>query len=94
MNVHRPSRTVKVDLRLSPDAKRTLQLAAAAARRSLSEFVLESALDRAEEQLPDRTRFTLDAARWRAFTQALDGPPRENDKLERLIAKPSLLERP
>jgi uncharacterized protein (DUF1778 family) len=42
------TRNEKLDLRLTPSAKRTLQAAARAAHRSVSEFVLESALVRAE----------------------------------------------
>ena len=53
-------RTEKLDLRLTPAAKQVL-LTAAASSRSVSEFVLESALARAAETLPDRTRFGLDA---------------------------------
>ena len=55
------TRNEKLDLRLTPSAKRTLQTAALAARRSVSEFVLGSALARAEETLPDRQRFGLNA---------------------------------
>jgi uncharacterized protein (DUF1778 family) len=87
-----PPRTAKLDLRLSPEAKRTLQAAAAAARRSVSEFVLESALIRAEETLADRTRFGLDADRWKTFLQALDAPPRDLPRLERLFREPSVLD--
>jgi uncharacterized protein (DUF1778 family) len=47
--VHRETRNEKFDLRLTPSAKRTLQTAALAAHQSVSEFVLESALARAEE---------------------------------------------
>ena len=65
------SRTEKLDLRLTPSAKRVLQTAASASRRTVSEFVLESALARAEETLPDRRRFGLDAERWSAFLAAL-----------------------
>ena len=38
------TRNEKLDLRLTPSAKRALQVAAIAAHRSVSEFVLESAL--------------------------------------------------
>ena len=38
------TRNEKLDLRLTPSAKRALQVAAVAAHRSVSEFVLESAL--------------------------------------------------
>ena len=55
------NRTEKLDLRLSKSAKQTLQAAATAARKSVSEFVLETALSEAEERLADRRIFTLDA---------------------------------
>ena len=87
------ARTEKLDLRLTRSAKRTLQSAATAARRSVSEFVLESALARAEETLPDRQRFGLDADRWAAFQSALDAPVRPNARLKRLLEKPSVFER-
>jgi len=77
MNTLQTRRTEKLDLRLSKSAKKTLQDAATAARKSVSEFVLETALNEAEERLADRTVFTLDAERWEAFMTALDAPPRE-----------------
>jgi uncharacterized protein (DUF1778 family) len=85
-------RTAKLDLRLSPEAKEKLQAAASAARRSVSEFVLESALVRADETLADRTRFGLDADQWKAFLQALDAPPRELPRLSRLFREPSVFD--
>jgi uncharacterized protein (DUF1778 family) len=85
-------RSEKLDLRLTPEAKRTLFAAAEAARRSVSEFVLESALTRAEETLADRTRFGLDAGQWKAFREALDSPPRELPRLERLLNEKSIFE--
>ena len=42
----RSTRTAKLDLRLSPEAKQKLQTAAESAGRTVSEFVLESALVR------------------------------------------------
>lgn len=87
-------RTEKLDLRVSPDNKRLLQTAASASRRSLSEFVLESALARAAETLPDRQRFGLDAERWAAFQAALDAPPRPLPRLRRLLSEPTVFEEP
>jgi uncharacterized protein (DUF1778 family) len=89
----RPARTAKLDLRLTPESKRKLQAAAVATRRSISEFVLESALVRAEETLADRTRFGLDPDQWRAFLEALDAPPRDLPRLSRLFQEPSVFER-
>lgn len=86
-------RTEKLDLRLTPAAKQTLQTAAAVARRSVSDFVLESALARAEEALADRQHFGLDAERWAAFLAALDAPPRPLPRMARLLEEPSVFER-
>lgn len=86
------TRSEKLDLRLTPQAKRTLNIAASAAGRSVSEFVLESALARAEETLPDRRYFGLNAERWEAFMAALDAPPRDIPALERMMREPSLFE--
>jgi uncharacterized protein (DUF1778 family) len=87
------TRSEKLDLRLTASAKRTLQIAALAARRSVSEFVLESALARAEETLPDRRRFGLSAEQWAAFQAALDAPPLPAPRLAKLLREPSVFER-
>jgi uncharacterized protein (DUF1778 family)/GNAT superfamily N-acetyltransferase len=90
---HTETRNEKLDLRLTPSAKRALQSAAAAAHRSLSEFVLESALARAEETLPDRRRFGLNAKQWEAFQAALSAPPRRTPRLTRVLKEPSVFDR-
>jgi uncharacterized protein (DUF1778 family) len=88
----RTNRTEKLDLRLTPKAKRTLQAAAAAERRKVSDFVLESALARAQETLAERQHFGLDAERWTAFLEALDAPPRELPRIRRLFEEESPFE--
>ncbi len=85
-------RSEKLDLRLTPAAKRLLYEAAAAVQRSVSDFVLESALSRAAEALADRRRFGLNAAQWEAFLQALDAAPRSHPRLERLLREPNIFE--
>lgn len=89
----RSTRSAKLDLRLTPEAKQKLQTAAKSAGRTVSEFVVESALVRADETLADRTRFGLDAERWRTFLEALDAPPREISRLGRLLQEPSIFDR-
>ena len=88
----RTNRTEKLDLRLSKSAKQTLQAAAMAACKSLSEFVLETALSEAEEKLADRRVFSLDEESWEAFVAALDAPPRRLTRLERLFREPSVFD--
>ena len=89
----RSTRTEKLDLRLTPEAKQALQAAALASRRSVSDFVLESALARADEALADRRTFGLDAAQWKAFVKALDAPVRPLPRLRRLLTEPGFFDR-
>jgi len=88
----RAVRSEKLDLRLTPEAKMALQAAAAASRRSVSEFVLESALARGDEALADRRSFGLDAKQWKAFLAALDAPPRPLPRLKRLLEEPGFFD--
>jgi uncharacterized protein (DUF1778 family) len=89
----RGTKTEKLDLRLTKAAKQTLQSAATTARKSVSDFVLESALSAAEERLAERRVFTLDAETWDSLVAALDAPPRRNERLERLFREPSVFDR-
>ena len=79
----------KLDLSLSRQAK---QVSHIAAHRSVSGFVLESALARAEETLADRQSFSLDGEQWTAFLAALDAPPRELPRLKKLFQEKSIFE--
>lgn len=87
------TRNVKLDLRLSEGAKKTLQSAALASSKSVSEFVLECAMARATELLPDRQRFGLSGERWKAFEAALDAPMKPSPRLKKLLRTPSVFER-
>jgi uncharacterized protein (DUF1778 family) len=86
----RQTRTEKLDLRLTAEAKHILATAAAFERRSITDFVLDSALDRAGERLADRRSFHLDAERWQAFIAALDAPTRDLPRMRELLSRPSI----
>ena len=88
----RATRSEKLDLRLTPEAKRALQAAASTLDHSLSEFVLESALARADEALADRRTFILGADQWKAFVAALDAPPRPLPRLRKLLEEPGFFD--
>ena len=85
-------RTEKLDLRLTAAAKQALTAAAVATRRSVSEFVLDSALTRAEETLAMRRHFGLDAEKWEAFMAALDAPTRELPRTGKLLTTPGVFD--
>ena len=86
------TRSEKLDLRLTPAAKQALTAAAAADRRSVSEFVLDSSLARAEETLAQRRHFGLTEEKWQAFMAALDAEPRPLPRLDALFSSPSAFE--
>ncbi len=90
----RPSRTEKIDLRVAPEQKASIVAAARTTGQSVSSFVLESALVRAMEALPERRSFLLTAVQWEAFMAALDAPPRELPHLRRILDEPSIFETP
>ena len=84
----RSVRSKKLDLRLSSADKRTLEAAASACSRSLSDFVRDSALSRADEMLAVRRTFILSKAKWAEFQAALDAPTRHNPRIQRLLTEP------
>lgn len=91
--VKRSTRSEKLDLRLTPHAKRTLQSAADVAHKSVSEFVVESALARAEETLLDRRRFFVSTEVYDEFAAMLDAPPRDHPRLRRLLTEPTIFDK-
>ena len=63
----RTNRTERFDLRLMTTAKQTLQLAADSSRESVGDFVLKSALARADQILADRRVIKLNDGQREAF---------------------------
>jgi uncharacterized protein (DUF1778 family) len=88
----RQNRTEKLDLRLTPQSKRRIQAAADVQNKTLSQFVLESALTTADLLLSDPSDIRLNAKQWTAFMEALDAPPQYNERLERLLTGPSVFD--
>ena len=88
------ARTEKLDLRLSPEAKRRIVAAAESQHRSVTDFVLQSALDRANETLADQRVWTLNAEQWKKFQEALDAPPRDLPRLRELLNTPGPFDKP
>ena len=79
------AKSERVDIRVTPNVKRTLQQAAAVSNKTVSEFMLDSSLSAAFDTLADRRVFQLDEAQWTAFMEALDTPPKDNPRLRRLL---------
>lgn len=92
MPTNTETRSERIDVRATPSMKRLLQEAAQTANKSVSEFLLESALTAAAETLADRRLFVLDKDQWNAFVAALDAPPQPRPRLERLLREPGVFD--
>jgi len=88
----RSVRSEKLDLRLSSTDKRILEAAASVSNRSVSEFVRDSALSRANEMLADRRTFLLSQSKWAEFQAALDAPTHYNPRMQRLLTEPGFFD--
>ena len=88
----RNKRTDRIDLRVYPESKEALQAAAQLRHKSVSEFILDSALGAADEILADRRQFGLNAEQWEAFQTALDAPPRPLPRIEKLMQEPGIFD--
>jgi uncharacterized protein (DUF1778 family) len=86
------NRSEKLDIRITSEAKQILQQAAKHRHTTISQFVLESALDSASSLLAERTHLGLNAEQWGEFLAAMDAPPRRHPRMERLLNEPSILD--
>jgi uncharacterized protein (DUF1778 family) len=81
----RTSRDGRLNLRTSVRQDRLIRAAASTVHKSVTEFVLESASQAAEQVLADRRAFALDDASWEAFQEALERPVILKPRLSELL---------
>jgi len=82
-----PSRTSRIEMRLSDVAKSLIAQAAALRHKSVTEFMLENSLNAAYDTLADQRLFALSEEQWAAFNARLDAPPATNAGLADLAAR-------
>ena len=66
-----------------------MRRAAQVKRKSLTEFILDSACQAAEETLLDQRLFLVTDKQYQTLLDMLDSPPTDNAGLQRLFAKPA-----
>ena len=71
----------RINLRLKSSAKRLIERAAGFEGKTVSHFILTSALDKAEKTVQEHETMTLNAKYSRTFFEALAAPVRFNRKL-------------
>jgi uncharacterized protein (DUF1778 family) len=82
-----PERSDRINLRLSPRAKRTIERAAAYADKTLTDFVTEVAIERAEAVVQAHETIALSPEAWDEFCRMLLDPPAPDAKLEAALAE-------
>jgi uncharacterized protein (DUF1778 family) len=85
----RAARRSRINLRASARQEQLLKQAAAATDRTMTDFVLESAVVEAERVLADRRWFLISDEQWDEFQHLLEQPARDLPKLRALLAKSS-----
>ena len=92
MNLELEAKSERIDIRTTPTVKRTLQEAALAKNKTVTEFMLDVALTEAAELLAEQRLFLLDNNQWVAFVAALDAPSKPRPRLEALLREPGVFD--
>ena len=80
-------RDARINLRGTSAELEFIRRAAESSKKSLTEFVLESAAVAAERVLADRYDFALDPKAWKAFQIALERPAVLKPRLQALLGE-------
>jgi uncharacterized protein (DUF1778 family) len=83
------TRDVTINIRAKQNQRDLIDRAAEIQGKSRSEFMLESAYQKAQDVLLDRIFFGLDELKFQQFMALLDAPPTRNTKLQALLTTPS-----
>ena len=94
MQLEPEPKSERINIRTTPSAKRALQDAAIVSNKTVSEFLLDSALTKAAEVLADQRLFLLNDEQWKEFMEALDAPPQVVPQIQRLFREPSPFDAP
>ncbi len=87
-----PLKESKVQLRLRPAQKEMILQAAQVKQTTLTSFMVENALNAAQQVLADQVHFEISSERWDAFCSALDAPPKEIPALRKLLTEESVFD--
>lgn len=83
------SRSARLGLRSSPEQILVLKRAAEVARKSLTDFILDSACLAAEQTLLDQRLFMATGTRYQNLLDLLDQPAQDKAQLQDLFSRPA-----
>lgn len=84
-----PARSERLQFRASTIERDTIAAAATATRRTVTDFVMESAMSAAEHVLAEQRTFTLSPEQWDRFVAQLEAPLGDTPRLDALAAMTS-----
>lgn len=87
------SRNRRLQLRATAFQETLIKVAAERQGVNVTDFIIRSACEKAEETLSDQTRFVVNDRQWKRFLQALDRPPQAKPRLKRLFSEPHVADR-
>ena len=87
------SRDRRFQLRATLSEETLIKVAAERQGINVTEFIMRSACEKAEQALADQTRFVLDEKQWKAFMTALDRPAKNKPRLRQLFMEPHVAKR-
>ena len=79
------TRDVTINIRAKQSQRDLIDHAAEVQGKSRSEFMLESAYQKAQDVLLNRSFFGLDELKFKQFVALLDAPPKRDQKLHTLL---------
>lgn len=87
------SRDRRFQLRATAREETIIKTAAERQGVNVTDFIIRSACEKAEQALLDQTRFALDDKHWKAFLAALDRPSKDRPRLRRLFTETHIAKR-
>ncbi|MGO9084912.1 MAG: DUF1778 domain-containing protein [Candidatus Sulfotelmatobacter sp.] len=89
----RRKRTERFNFRVSDREARLIRLGAERRGVNITNFMVESACVRAEQEIAEARHFELSSKTWKQFSEALDKPVQVKPRLKRLFAESTVLEK-
>lgn len=90
----RVNKNQRIEVRATERQETILRQAAAATDRTMTDFILDSAVDHAERVLAERRWFVASPEQYDEFLRMLDEPLESTAKFEKLWSRPSPFDRP
>ena len=92
LSTNEESKSKRFNLRATSIQDSLIRVAAKVRGLDVTDFIIESACEKAQEALADQTHFVLNEKQWAEFMKALDEPPRIIPEIQKLFSAPPLAE--